>query len=969
MNAHNIGQIITFYSYKGGTGRTMALANIACLLGQKRPDTNSEQLSRVLALDWDFEAPGLHRYFRPYLTDTAEAGFDSIPGCLDLFSVFDRQRNEFHASDFIANRDRALKILQGIDFNSYLLSTRIPGLQIMKAGFFDDGYGRRVSEFQWDRLFRETIGLFSGFAEYLRQNYDYILMDSRTGLSDTSGICTMLLPDKLVVVFTPNQQSLTGICDLAHKALSYRKASPDGRPMTIFPLPSRIEMARPTLLEAWRMGNSKAETSLPPDMVGYQPLFEKLFDEIYAQTDTHLKEYFDAVMLQHIPDYAYGEPIAVMLEETDSRLSLRSSYAAFAEYLIELQAPWESIVEVRLEREIDKRSGEARAKISAGDTESALRIAYGLMERKPPPNLFKSVAEVILEVAQAAYPRERSAVSSLLSQAIKRVTTEPTLDPMQVADVLEEVGKVSLAAGDYTLAEIALKQGLQHMQEVLGEDAPAVLAAGDKLAEALRGTGALNLSRQLSEKLLASFQKILGEEDPETLASMNNLASTIRAQGDMINARILQEKVLDARRRVLGEEHPNTLVSMNNLANTLKDQGDLVGALMLQEKVLEVSRRVVGEEHPNTLTSMSNLALTLRDQGDLAGARALQEKALEICRRVLGEEHPDTLTSMSNLALTFWSQGNLADACTLQEKVLEISSRVQGKEHPDTLNNMSNLAETLSDQGDLAGARTLEEKVLEIRNRVQGEAHPDTLTSMNNLASTLWRQGDLAGARALQEKVLEIRNRVQGEAHPDTLVSMNNLAHTIWSQKDLAGAYVLQKKVMDISRRVLGEEHLTTLTSMNNLANTLNDQGDLAGARALQEKVLESCYQKLGKDHPNTLTSMNNLAETLRSQGDLVGAYTLQEQVLEGRSRVLGKEHMDTLSSMNNLAGILRDQGDLPGARALQEKALDGYRRVLGEKHPDTLNALSQLMQTAQKAGDMETVVALSQELTKSITK
>src|SRR5689334_5992423 len=43
---------ITFYSYKGGVGRTLALANVARYLasfGQK-----------VFALDLDLEAPGLH---------------------------------------------------------------------------------------------------------------------------------------------------------------------------------------------------------------------------------------------------------------------------------------------------------------------------------------------------------------------------------------------------------------------------------------------------------------------------------------------------------------------------------------------------------------------------------------------------------------------------------------------------------------------------------------------------------------------------------------------------------------------------------------------------------------------------------------------------------------------------------------------------------------------------------------------
>ena len=49
------GKIITFYSYKGGTGRSMALANVAWILAANE--------KRVLVIDWDLEAPGVHHYF------------------------------------------------------------------------------------------------------------------------------------------------------------------------------------------------------------------------------------------------------------------------------------------------------------------------------------------------------------------------------------------------------------------------------------------------------------------------------------------------------------------------------------------------------------------------------------------------------------------------------------------------------------------------------------------------------------------------------------------------------------------------------------------------------------------------------------------------------------------------------------------------------------------------------------------
>jgi len=61
MSQPDPGTIVPFYSYKGGSGRTMLLANVAWILASAG--------RRVVAIDWDLEAPGLHRYFAPFLAD------------------------------------------------------------------------------------------------------------------------------------------------------------------------------------------------------------------------------------------------------------------------------------------------------------------------------------------------------------------------------------------------------------------------------------------------------------------------------------------------------------------------------------------------------------------------------------------------------------------------------------------------------------------------------------------------------------------------------------------------------------------------------------------------------------------------------------------------------------------------------------------------------------------------------------
>jgi MinD-like ATPase involved in chromosome partitioning or flagellar assembly len=75
-----VGRIITFYSFKGGVGRSMALANVAVLLANWG--------YKVLAVDFDLEAPGSENFFaRSVETDDARdargVNRSALRGCVD----------------------------------------------------------------------------------------------------------------------------------------------------------------------------------------------------------------------------------------------------------------------------------------------------------------------------------------------------------------------------------------------------------------------------------------------------------------------------------------------------------------------------------------------------------------------------------------------------------------------------------------------------------------------------------------------------------------------------------------------------------------------------------------------------------------------------------------------------------------------------------------------------------------------
>lgn len=174
--------ICTFYSFKGGVGRTLALANVATQLAREG--------RRVLLVDFDLEAPSLGS--DKLLQTTTEA-----PGIVEYVSHFLNHNSAPNISDYVSEVDLIENIL------------------VMKSGELEPNYATRMAYIDWIKLYEQQDGylLFEDMkAQWQKEiNPDYVLIDSRTGYSDTVGICTRQLPDAVTILFYPNEQNLYGL--------------------------------------------------------------------------------------------------------------------------------------------------------------------------------------------------------------------------------------------------------------------------------------------------------------------------------------------------------------------------------------------------------------------------------------------------------------------------------------------------------------------------------------------------------------------------------------------------------------------------------------------------------------------------------------------------------------------------------------------------------------------------------------
>ncbi|MFI1533075.1 KGGVGR-motif variant AAA ATPase [Streptomyces anandii] len=302
MSEGRDGRIVTFYSYKGGTGRTMALANVCWILAANG--------KRVLAMDWDLEAPGLHRFFHPFFDP---AVLDATTGVIDMLGdyVWAVTDGRPHTGPWHLSYARIRPHAVSVDWD-------FPDggcLDLVSAGRRTSTYSAQVTAFDWDNFYERLGGgqFLDAVRADMRRHYDYVLLDSRTGLSDTADICTAHLPDVLVDCFTLSDQSIDGAAFVARE-ISERYGE---RGIRILPVPMRIDEGEKDRADAGRA------------------LARMRFDGLPDIPASRVNAYWASAEIPYRPYYAYEETLAIFGDQPGMPASLLSAFERLTSLITE----------------------------------------------------------------------------------------------------------------------------------------------------------------------------------------------------------------------------------------------------------------------------------------------------------------------------------------------------------------------------------------------------------------------------------------------------------------------------------------------------------------------------------------------------------------------------------------------------------------------------------------------------------
>jgi MinD-like ATPase involved in chromosome partitioning or flagellar assembly len=187
---------ITFFSYKGGNGRTLTAANFAVYL--------TKLGLKVVIMDFDLDAPGVDSKFPDFTLPKGQLGL------IDYVLQFQRDGappgpiHNIHCSMAVKSprQDYSLGLIPAGDY-------------------LGSDYPAKLNELSWATIFsphRDGVAFFQLFLQQIEKELkpDVLVIDSRTGFSEIGGLCTQQLADETVILSSLASESVKMTRHLAH---------------------------------------------------------------------------------------------------------------------------------------------------------------------------------------------------------------------------------------------------------------------------------------------------------------------------------------------------------------------------------------------------------------------------------------------------------------------------------------------------------------------------------------------------------------------------------------------------------------------------------------------------------------------------------------------------------------------------------------------------------------------------------
>lgn len=695
-------RVVSFYSYKGGTGRTLLLANLgvyAARLGLT-----------VVMVDLDLEAPGLA--YKVLARPPAR------PGVIEWLTAA-RQPEVAEMAERLEvsdpfNAGGALWLIGAgpPPSQSYLRDVR----ELQSTVFTDDSATAVAGMLD----LRDAIGA--------QLNPHLLLLDARTGISNTNAITTRVLADDVVALTLNTPEQREGTREVLRSLVPLTKPHEAGEPLGLHIVISRVPDPR--------RDSDNAAAGTARDVAVATDVRQFLTEPAEPLTSTLVLA--DDPLLLHEDAAVAAEEHLLLAARTNLARSrrLRMDYLHVAQRLLgsnrlgpAIAQAFDDITETqRLERgeffgDIEQILTAKAPPVSAeirpprDRDRSALKRKVDLLRKaaKEDPARRPDLAAALVEYAWAAFDARTASSSnglSFLREALRIYSELADRQPDPYAapylDLMIQYSAMAAQLGHLNDAQVVAVEAVDFATgSAADRGLPAALVgkAWNNLASIRHGVG----QSQLAVKPIQEATRILDaqcdsrQSDTDVLilrASAHHLRAVIEATlGDTAQALHSADTAVGAYRDLLRQDHesagPSSMSArasvglgraLSNRANIHRARGQFIEAIEDAREATAVLGDLAAKQPESYLADLAlanqTLSLAFADSGEHARALQLAEHAAHLWRDLVStlsgaRARIGLISALNNLAARYAQLDAYDDAIRTSREATDLGARTE----------------------------------------------------------------------------------------------------------------------------------------------------------------------------------------------------------------------------------------------------------------------------------------------------
>ncbi len=333
-------------------------------------------------------------------------------------------------------------------------------------------------------------------------------------------------------------------------------------------------------------------------------------------------------------------------------------------------------------------------------------------------------------------------------------------DHPAVSEILNNLGVIHLAMGEYDEALVAHQQSLVLREATLGPDHPDVALSLNNLGNVHTARADYEQARRTHERSLSIREAAFGPDHPSLAASLSNVGSVLNKQGEYAQALEAHRRALAILEQAQGPEHLDVAAVLNNVGITYESMGRYEQARQAHERALGIIEKAHGPDHASMALSLNNLGIVLRELGEDERALSSHERAIEIWRSTLDEDHPYLASARVNLGAVLHATGRYEEALTVHRQALGAYERTLDADHLYIGLAAYNVGLALMELGNAAEAIAMLQRARDVL--MHGDAASPQLGEVYfGLARAHWQQGNRAEAIALANTAVDELSRLE----------------------------------------------------------------------------------------------------------------------------------------------------------------------------------------------------------------